>query len=432
MTYEEAVRTIRPGRYRHFKGREYEVLGIARHSEDESPLVVYRKLYDDGSLWVRPADMWNETVIREGKTCTRFVRMEDKDQFKKGEEPMKGMLRWLLTGTVLLSLCCCAPAQLAAEAVAPAPTATPVATATSAPATVRVPTPAPTPVPTPTPTPVPTPEPTFTPAPTAVPTPVTERTVAEIVEEMAVYHVRYGEKAAEKVESLLAEMGTAYPGEAQKWAEIMGRWRALGEVTVNHGVLPDGLPDTEELCIVVLGYQLNANGTMKNQLKDRLRVAYKSAKKYPNAWIVCTGGGTASGKKSATEAGQMAAWLKKQGVDRRRILTEKESHTTAENARFTLDLLAQEHPEVRYIAIVSGDYHVRVGVLLFEAEAILRSSPGEAPAFVVLSNAGCKTNKGDLSRAFQAGGLVELAGNGQAAHQLYYDRYDLKQWPSLP
>ena len=77
MTYEEAVQSIRPGRYRHFKGREYEVLGIARHSEDESPLVVYRKLYGDFSLWVRPAAMWNETVVRDGKTYTRFVRVED-------------------------------------------------------------------------------------------------------------------------------------------------------------------------------------------------------------------------------------------------------------------------------------------------------------------------------------------------------------------
>lgn len=76
MTYEEARQTIRAGRYRHFKGREYEVLGIARHSEDESPLVVYRALYGDFGLWVRPADMWQETVVRDGKMYTRFVRVD--------------------------------------------------------------------------------------------------------------------------------------------------------------------------------------------------------------------------------------------------------------------------------------------------------------------------------------------------------------------
>lgn len=64
---------IKPGRYRHFKGREYEVLGIARHSETEEELVVYRALYGDFGLWVRPVSMWYETVERDGKTFRRFT-----------------------------------------------------------------------------------------------------------------------------------------------------------------------------------------------------------------------------------------------------------------------------------------------------------------------------------------------------------------------
>ena len=75
MTYEEAIQTIPCGRYRHFKGNVYEVIGIARHSEDESPVVVYRALYGDGGLWVRPAEMWNETVTRAGVTYKRFTRI---------------------------------------------------------------------------------------------------------------------------------------------------------------------------------------------------------------------------------------------------------------------------------------------------------------------------------------------------------------------
>ena len=65
--------TIRPGRYRHFKGNEYEVLGVARHSETEEELVVYRPLYGEGGLWVRPVSMWHERVTRDGKTQPRFV-----------------------------------------------------------------------------------------------------------------------------------------------------------------------------------------------------------------------------------------------------------------------------------------------------------------------------------------------------------------------
>lgn len=67
------MESIKPGRYRHFKGREYEVLGVARHSETEEELVVYRALYGDFGLWVRPVSMWNETVERDGKTLRRFT-----------------------------------------------------------------------------------------------------------------------------------------------------------------------------------------------------------------------------------------------------------------------------------------------------------------------------------------------------------------------
>ena len=67
------MESIKPGRYRHFKGKEYEVLGVARDSETEEELVVYRALYGDFGLWVRPVSMWNETVERDGKTFRRFT-----------------------------------------------------------------------------------------------------------------------------------------------------------------------------------------------------------------------------------------------------------------------------------------------------------------------------------------------------------------------
>ena len=63
---------IKPGLYRHFKGNRYEVIGIANHSETMEPMVVYRALYGEQGLWVRPAAMWNETVERDGKTVKRF------------------------------------------------------------------------------------------------------------------------------------------------------------------------------------------------------------------------------------------------------------------------------------------------------------------------------------------------------------------------
>ena len=69
--------SIQPGRYRHFKGNEYQVVGTARHSETLEEMVVYRALYGDGSLWVRPAAMWTETVDRDGYRGPRFYPVED-------------------------------------------------------------------------------------------------------------------------------------------------------------------------------------------------------------------------------------------------------------------------------------------------------------------------------------------------------------------
>ena len=63
---------IKPGKYRHFKGNEYEVLGVGLHSETLEEMVVYRALYGDRGLWVRPAAMWNEMVEKDGDTTKRF------------------------------------------------------------------------------------------------------------------------------------------------------------------------------------------------------------------------------------------------------------------------------------------------------------------------------------------------------------------------
>lgn len=68
---------IRPGRYKHFKGNEYEVLYLAKHSENLEPMVVYRALYGDGGVWVRPASMWTEHVERDGYNGPRFYPVED-------------------------------------------------------------------------------------------------------------------------------------------------------------------------------------------------------------------------------------------------------------------------------------------------------------------------------------------------------------------
>lgn len=68
---------IVPGRYHHFKGKDYEVIGVAKHSETQEELVVYRALYGEGGLWVRPASMWSESVEHNGQFVQRFTKIEE-------------------------------------------------------------------------------------------------------------------------------------------------------------------------------------------------------------------------------------------------------------------------------------------------------------------------------------------------------------------
>ena len=64
---------LRPGKYRHFKGNEYLLIGVASHSETMEPMVVYKALYGDRGLWVRPASMWDEWVERDDYQGPRFI-----------------------------------------------------------------------------------------------------------------------------------------------------------------------------------------------------------------------------------------------------------------------------------------------------------------------------------------------------------------------
>ena len=68
---------VKLGKYRHFKGNEYEVIGIALHSETLEEMVVYKALYGEGKTWVRPLSMWEESVERDGKIIPRFEYIGD-------------------------------------------------------------------------------------------------------------------------------------------------------------------------------------------------------------------------------------------------------------------------------------------------------------------------------------------------------------------
>ena len=73
---------LKPGIYRHFKGGEYELIGIVNHSETLEKMVLYRALYGEKALWVRPASMWNETIERDGLLMRRFTYIGERKKEK--------------------------------------------------------------------------------------------------------------------------------------------------------------------------------------------------------------------------------------------------------------------------------------------------------------------------------------------------------------
>ena len=245
---------------------------------------------------------------------------------------------------------------------------------------------------------------------------VTARSLIErIVVSYAADRIR-DEKALSVLSSVDSSLG-------EKWARIMDLWEA--PVPVNDS-LPDSLRTDDSLCLVALGFQLNPDGTMRDELIERLKVLLRASEQYPNAVIVCTGGGTAADDPSATEAGRMAEWLVSQGVDSARVIVEDHSVTTAQNAIYTFDILEERYPQVKQIAIISSDYHIATGTLLFGAEAILRDS-----AMEVVSNAAWHAPSGTLSAMFQAGALIELSGDVETAFAIYYETYDIHELPPL-
>ena len=259
-----------------------------------------------------------------------------------------------------------------------------------------------------------------------------KRDPQKIIKEMVVDYGAYGEKATARVEALLDDLESLDSGKSAQWRSIMNLWRNVeSELIVNEDILPDGLPDTNELCIVALGFQLKPDGSMKDELIERLKVVLRSAEKYPNAFILCTGGSTASENPSATEAGKMAEWLKEQGISPDRIILEDRSLTTAQNAIYSFDILESKYPQILQLAIVSSDYHIATGMLLFGAEATLRAQENGSEMMKIVSNAAWKAPSGSLSAMFQAGALIELSGDAETAFDIYYGTYDIHELPPI-
>lgn len=244
----------------------------------------------------------------------------------------------------------------------------------------------------------------------------------ERIRKIIEYHGYYRGEKEDVVESLLEELEAADSGEGKLWREIMDYWDyANNELKVNIGKLPDDLPKDDSLCIMILGFELNDDGSMQDELIGRLNVALECAGQYPNAYVVCTGGGTARGNKEVTEAGLMGDWLVEHGLNKDRLIIEDKSQTTAENAIFSYGILLADYPNVDSIALISSSYHISWGALLLEAAFMKTAFEKQTPEIHVISNCAyeCVNPKYSDVLRFETGGMLQMIGENDLAMRYY-------------
>jgi uncharacterized SAM-binding protein YcdF (DUF218 family) len=197
--------------------------------------------------------------------------------------------------------------------------------------------------------------------------------------------------AAETIDAVLPQITEFAENEAELDADLAAMesffsyWDKANEKDfVNIGEMKDDLPNDNSLCIVILGFSLSPSGEVRDELMCRLDAGIEAAEKYPNAYILVTGGGTALLAPSVKEADKMAEYLIEKGIDSSRIIVENESLSTSENAVYSEGIIRNKYPEISDILIVTSDYHVPMACSIFEGWFIMMNSD-----LRVISNYAC-------------------------------------------
>ena len=219
------------------------------------------------------------------------------------------------------------------------------------------------------------------------------------------------EGSSATIETCLEALEAESPVQGVLWRQIMSDWDRLNHSGfASSRSLQEGLAQDDSLCIVVFGYGLNRDGSMKPELFDRLNVALQAARQYPNAYIAVTGGET-SGVKGISEAAVMAIWLMNNDICEERIILEKKSLSTTENAKYTCALLNRKYPQVKQLAVVTSDYHIALAATMLQTACTYSASMQGGREMSVVAGASCATSTpagGSLST--QAWGISVLTG----------------------
>lgn len=247
----------------------------------------------------------------------------------------------------------------------------------------------------------------------SLPLPVSASTMGELESygvSLIQYYLHHQEKAADVIWDITRQLKEQDSKQGAVWEKIMFDWSWInGDMPVYEDTLPEGLPTDDSLCIVVMGFGLNADGSIRPELENRLMVALNSADKYPNAYVLVTGGQTGA-VDGITEAGQMAAWLQGKGLAENRIIQENQSLSTTANAVNCYKLLTRSYPQVDSIAIITSDYHIAQSCAMFAAVSNYQSGYKGGKSLELVGNAVCDTGLTEDSLVTQAWGISLIMG----------------------
>ena len=228
--------------------------------------------------------------------------------------------------------------------------------------------------------------------------------------ELIQYYLHHQEAASDVIWDITRQMKQQDKKQGAAWEKIMFDWSWINsDMPIYENTLPDDLPTDNSLCIVVMGFGLNADGTMRQELVNRLNVALDLALEYPNAYILVTGGQTGA-VDGITEAGQMGDWLQKQGIPKSRIIRETASLSTTANAVNCYKLLNRAYPQVDSIAVVTSDYHIRQSCAMFAAVSNYQAGYKGGKTLELVGNAVCDTGLEENSLLTQAWGMSLVFG----------------------
>jgi vancomycin permeability regulator SanA len=244
-------------------------------------------------------------------------------------------------------------------------------------------------------------------------TPDASKDLKTLVSELIYY---YGQDARTDVQRTLELIEEQSLEDYKLWNSVIDYWDWIeNDMEENIDVAPDGLPKDNTHAFIVLGFALNSDGTMTDELVGRLQVALNSANKYPNSYVLVTGGVM---KNGWTEGDRMRDWLLANGLPIERIIVENKSANTVQNASFSYDILYNDY-NIKTASIISSQYHLKRASIFYYTMSLLKAKElGKAPIeFLGKGNAGWyRADKTEEPMTLKVSGMSSIAGVPRASN----------------